>query len=250
MFCRYCGKQIEDDSAFCKFCGKPLRANQTQDSPPSLNPSESKDKLKPDESDFNSFPINYVPVHDQKDEYSSKSPQTKSTDFSSNASVTNKVTLFTRIRDYFIKDPTEKLIWHKMNIYAFLFISGGMDILAAFQVFLGTQYRGRAKEVYAYYSELEVLDVFYGIICIVLGIFCFVVRSKLSAFKQNAPKRLIALYVCTVIAIVLYNVIGVSIIGASLSSVLPTLLGTVLGYGIRLVIDSIYYHKRRALFVQ
>ena len=22
MFCRYCGKEIEEDSCFCKYCGK------------------------------------------------------------------------------------------------------------------------------------------------------------------------------------------------------------------------------------
>lgn len=24
MFCKYCGKEIEDDSKFCKFCGNAL----------------------------------------------------------------------------------------------------------------------------------------------------------------------------------------------------------------------------------
>lgn len=31
MFCKYCGKQIDDDSKFCKECGKPLDSN-TNDS--------------------------------------------------------------------------------------------------------------------------------------------------------------------------------------------------------------------------
>lgn len=28
MYCKYCGKEIEDDSSFCKHCGKPLDSNR------------------------------------------------------------------------------------------------------------------------------------------------------------------------------------------------------------------------------
>ncbi len=28
MFCRYCGKEIEDDSVFCRYCGRELKKDQ------------------------------------------------------------------------------------------------------------------------------------------------------------------------------------------------------------------------------
>lgn len=28
MYCKNCGKQIEEDSVYCKYCGKPLDSNQ------------------------------------------------------------------------------------------------------------------------------------------------------------------------------------------------------------------------------
>lgn len=36
MFCKYCGKDITDDSAYCRFCGKP-QTDTTQSSPYSQN---------------------------------------------------------------------------------------------------------------------------------------------------------------------------------------------------------------------
>ena len=27
MFCKYCGKLIDEDSSFCRYCGKPLHGN-------------------------------------------------------------------------------------------------------------------------------------------------------------------------------------------------------------------------------
>ena len=32
MYCRFCGRQIEDDSSFCTYCGKNLSTPTTNDS--------------------------------------------------------------------------------------------------------------------------------------------------------------------------------------------------------------------------
>ena len=31
MFCKYCGKKIDDDSIYCMFCGKKLKKNNTRE---------------------------------------------------------------------------------------------------------------------------------------------------------------------------------------------------------------------------
>ena len=61
MYCRFCGKQIQDDSAFCPYCGKAL-APQTSFSQPSpqlsSNPShQSKPKPKSSEVSIGTLSI-------------------------------------------------------------------------------------------------------------------------------------------------------------------------------------------------
>lgn len=30
MFCKHCGKEIEDESSFCKYCGKPVSGSKKE----------------------------------------------------------------------------------------------------------------------------------------------------------------------------------------------------------------------------
>ncbi len=41
MFCRNCGKEIEDDSLFCTFCGTPIKNNQNNNLTNTVNDSGS-----------------------------------------------------------------------------------------------------------------------------------------------------------------------------------------------------------------
>ena len=52
MFCKYCGKQIEDDSRFCKYCGKDVSeivshsTNNVEDKRPQHNQIKNKTEIK------------------------------------------------------------------------------------------------------------------------------------------------------------------------------------------------------------
>lgn len=43
MYCRFCGKQIEDSAAFCRHCGKPQQADNLQSQPESQRNDEHED---------------------------------------------------------------------------------------------------------------------------------------------------------------------------------------------------------------
>ena len=58
MYCKYCGKKINNDSQFCKFCGMEIRE---------ISPEE--DVVKPEEVQTNYFSTNEVTILDEKDEF-------------------------------------------------------------------------------------------------------------------------------------------------------------------------------------
>lgn len=46
MFCKYCGKEIAEDSVFCSYCGKNLQTDSANVASPTHTPSKADRKTK------------------------------------------------------------------------------------------------------------------------------------------------------------------------------------------------------------
>ena len=139
--------------------------------------------------------------------------------------------------------------WHHflmviMILRGILTVSNGIIALA------GSEYMGQgltAEQVYHRFPGLKSADMLYGLAMIALGVFQFVVRSRLNQFRANGPGMLKGWYIASLAVNVIYllSVSSVLKVNTFNASSVGTLAGTVLF----LIINSVYYSRRSELFV-
>ena len=139
--------------------------------------------------------------------------------------------------------------WHRF-LMVVMIISGVAVILSGLSTFTGFEYSMEGvntSQVYSAFPGLKGWDMFYGAALLFLGVFTFYVRNQLNQFRSRGPKLLIVLYFCSLIAAIVY-------IGAvsSMANVTPFTVETVAPLCVSaafLVINSVYYARRKELFV-
>lgn len=144
--------------------------------------------------------------------------------------------------------------WHKflmvvMIISAVFTIINGISFIAGFEYseYQFTKYGASASMVYNAFPGLKTCDTFYGVAMIALGVFEFTARNRLKQFRMNGPGSLKIMYVLSIGACIIYLIWASAVTkinllnGANLASLGISVL--------LLVINSVYYSKRSALFV-
>ena len=104
-----------------------------------------------------------------------------------------------------------------------------------------------SSQIYSFYPELKSCDMVYGIITIAIGIFEFVVRSRLNKFKSNGPSSLTIMYVIAIVSLFIYLAWASS--ATKINMMTSSNLGSLVSNIIFLIVNGIYYSKRRELFV-
>ena len=152
--------------------------------------------------------------------------------------------------ELFAKPEQYPMKWHKFLIYFSLWVSALVTLSAAGQFFSGSHYNGLADAVYAKYgSSLKTLDLLMGMASIFLAVWAIYTRFQLAGYKSVAPAKLMLLYAISLIVSVLYMIFACSISGLSFSALLEDSVGTLIGNGLMMFINKVYYDKRSVLFV-
>jgi len=152
--------------------------------------------------------------------------------------------------ELFAKPEQYPMKWHKFLIYFSLWVSALVTLSAAGQFFSGSHYNGLADAVYAKYgSSLKTLDLLMGMASIFLAVWAIYTRFQLAGYKSGAPAKLMLLYALSLIVSVLYMIFACSISGLSFSALLEDSAGTLIGNGLMMFINKVYYDKRSVLFV-
>ena len=139
--------------------------------------------------------------------------------------------------------------WHNFLMVTMI-IGGILTILNGVNTMMGSEYISvgyDSAQVYRAFPGLKSCDIFYGIAMIALGVYEFIVRSRLNNFRINAPTSLKIMFVLSIMANLIYLAWASSVTGTSLfnSSNIGSLLVSVLF----LIINSVYYSRRSELFV-
>lgn len=151
--------------------------------------------------------------------------------------------------------PEYPMKWYKFLIYFSLFAGAILNILTGLQYFMGTPYVSQGvtpqdlQQAYAMFPSLQMIDFVYGAACVGVGIFGFFVRSALKNYEQSGPAKLYVLYACLGIFPVVYNYAVCMALGESFSLVLGECVGDLLGQGLILLLNFVYFKKRKDLFV-
>ncbi len=143
--------------------------------------------------------------------------------------------------------------WYKFLIYFSLFAGAVINIINGISTISGSQYGGQADRVYTVLNGMKIVDVTYGILLIGIAALAIVARFQLAGLKRKGPALLYAYSISGMVATVVYLVlVGVIIsrYGVNFGSIFDArIIGSILGSIIFLVINIIYFNKRRDIFV-
>ena len=150
--------------------------------------------------------------------------------------------------------PELPMKWHKFLVYFSLWAGALLNAINGARMITGAQYGQHANAVYLVFAGLKPVDVGFGALLIVIAGFEVCTALSLLKFKKAGPNMLTVLYVTNAAATVLYNAIAAGIIssggyGANLSSIYADAIGVPVISVIMLIINRIYYKKRKHLFV-
>ena len=156
----------------------------------------------------------------------------------------------TDIREEAPVKPDRPMRWYWFLVHIALVFSSFMNIWSGYQLFMGVSYGGReaAAKIYEMYDGMQVVDMTYAALLIMLGFLALYVRSQLYHYKRSAPRKLLLLYAMNGL-VALYYSVGVSqVTGISLMD--TDILYVIPGMVIMIIINKIYFGHRKHLFVR
>ena len=142
------------------------------------------------------------------------------------------------------------LAWFRFLIYFSLFASEFFAVLNAVMYITGSQYGDRVYIFYSTFPEMKISDCVFGVLWIFIAVYIIITRSRLAAFRRNAPAMLISVYVINFVMSVLYPLVSSFTSGQSffngtfIARIIYILIITV----VMVVCNAIYFKKRKALF--
>jgi len=149
--------------------------------------------------------------------------------------------------------PTQPMKWYKFLIYFLLFVSALVNFCEGIQMITGDAYMVQsggqitAEQVYAFAGEkLKYLDVAYGIFLILLAVFTIYTRFLLARRMAKGPSCLYAMYAIAVVGGLIYAFVAANIMQATPE--FANLIGRVVGTGVAIKVNHIYFTKRRLYF--
>ena len=147
--------------------------------------------------------------------------------------------------------PAFGMGWFKFTIYVQLFLNALLMLINGVSYLTGSGYGEYKDTVYLLYPSLKAVDICLGIVSILFAVYAIFTRMQLAKFKKNGPLFLYILLGGHIALGILSNVITILIVGSGGVSAynMGRIFGQVTGVVILLVIDIIYFQKRKSLFV-
>ena len=139
--------------------------------------------------------------------------------------------------------------WHKF-LTALMILGGILSSAYGIMYFTGSQYdrQGASADlVYRVYPGLKSCDGFMTLALVALGVFQFIVRSRLRKFRANGPGSLKVLHLLSIGVSVVYMLWASSATGLNMFT--GSNLGSLTAAVVMFFVNSSYYAKRSDLFV-
>ncbi len=236
--CNYCGATIEQGSMFCRNCGSAVSGAQ-MNSPyaqPANQPQQGYQQ-----------PV-YPQQGYQQPVYSQQGYQQPV--YQQQGYAQQPVNLYGAPVQV---QPQLPMGWFKFLIYFSLFAGAALNLFSAINLFTGMSYEtefGNVRDLaYGLFEGLEALEMITAIGCLLLAVFGIVVRFRLSGYKADGPKMLTALYVCSLTVSLIY-LVGLFIVTDGEATMDSSMVGNLCMSVAMTISNSIYFKKRKHLFVK
>ena len=148
--------------------------------------------------------------------------------------------------------------WYKFLAYFLLWFGAFINIVNGFLIITGKHYdisasrEGLSEAVYRQFPALKAGDIVCGILILVVAVLGILAAVNLLRLKAIGPKLVIAVYAGGLFVTVLNIIFSLTMTKGMLSfgSILsPSVIGSIAGATLMLVINWIYFKKRESVFV-
>lgn len=150
------------------------------------------------------------------------------------------------------KQPELTMKWHNFLIYFSLWAGGILSIVSGCQVMTGTHYGLGASDLerlYSLYGSLKTVDLIFGVLMIVAGVFLIYTRFQLAGFKEGAPNKLTICYALNLVVSLAYIFAAAGAINEPATELMDASTGsTIVTSIVMIIVNRIYYAKRAHLF--
>lgn len=218
MFCTKCGLHIGDDAKFCTGCGTPTDVD-CQPTETTVVPQSAK--IKDEFDDFNAY-------HQQP---------------------------VCAVR------TGPSMSWNNFLTSFLLYAGAVSNLILAILVMTGMYFQFMAdlagapsggfadalREIYLEYSGLKSLNIMTGIFLIILAVYAVFARMRLVAFRKDAVFHVPVFYLLSAILCIAFFAKFGSIMGMESDFKPFGIVLSVPGF-LHVLLNSIYYYKRRNLF--
>ena len=253
--CPNCGAEIQENYTFCAHCGtKIAQTNQSinqedqQNYDSQHNGSRNFDANQSNQTSGLSGQQENNRYQNAQSPYGQpeNSQQTQNQQYNS-----NQQGYYRQNYNQPMQNNQPPMNWFKFIIYFQLFVGAFLNFCTGIVYLTGaiynTQGEGAAELIYLFYPSMSAIDKIYGLGLIALAVFAIVTRMKLAKYCKIGP-TLYFIYCGVSIVLVLFYLVGVISVVGMIENI-SSLVGNIIGLGILLVINVVYFKKREFLFV-
>lgn len=139
--------------------------------------------------------------------------------------------------------------WHRF-LMVMMVIGGVLTVANGLTAMTGSSYLIdglEAEYIYSAFPGVKTCDQVYGVALIAIGVFEFIVRGRLRSFQRSGPLSMKVMYILSIAANLIYLAAASSV--TSIRMISSSFRESAVFSLVLLVINSIYYGRRRDMFV-
>lgn len=212
-FCNHCGKPVPDNAAFCPGCGSrlpPAAPNGAYNSNAQQQPRVQVPQVQtPPTQQYNAPPA----------------PD-------------------------FTKPQALPMNYYKFAIWVQLFLGALVYAVQGLGLLFGFWYEAvsgiNAQWFYLFFPAMHIVDILFGLLYLAMAVGAVYTRQQMAHFKKNGPDLYYLFLIAGMVLSFLYAVLQGII--CSTGSGISSVIGSLVGSGVMLVLCRIYFEKRRSMF--
>lgn len=144
------------------------------------------------------------------------------------------------------QDKAQGMRWYRFIIWFYLYASAVIGVLVGVGEITGVVYLDMAETFYTLFPMLQVVNVFFGVMQILLAVIALYVRRQLARWKVMAPRYLLMYQIFCLVYYAAYLAGTSLVLGEAAVDWLAG--GYILLQVLLLAVNGAYFHRRQEMF--
>lgn len=148
----------------------------------------------------------------------------------------------------YAQGPWPGMKWFKFIIYIQLFASAAISALSGVAYIAGLVYGEETEKIYSLAPVLKAVDAAMGVYMLCFAAFAILTRMWLAKYRKMGVTAYLSLLAADIAAPIIYAVAASVVLGTP--SVFSSIFSSIIPSAVMLVINAVYFGKRKDIFVK